>query len=67
MISIQVVLYMSIATLEQRVVHNNVDCVGDNFENFDVSPSFEIVLAKSKIHQDWTIVYWHNEAGDWTQ
>ena len=24
-------------------------------------------LAKSKIHQDWTIVCWHNEAGDWTQ
>ena len=23
--------------------------------------------AKSKIHQDWTIVCWHNEAGDWTQ
>ena len=24
-------------------------------------------LAKSKIHQDWTIVCWRNEAGDWTQ
>ena len=23
--------------------------------------------AKSKIHQDWTIVCWRNEAGDWTQ
>ena len=23
--------------------------------------------AKSKIHLDWTIVYWRNEAGDWTQ
>ena len=23
--------------------------------------------AKSKTHQDWTIVCWRNEAGDWTQ
>ena len=23
--------------------------------------------AKSKIHQDWTIVGWKNNAGDWTQ
>ena len=23
--------------------------------------------AKSKIHPDWTIVCWRNEAGDWTQ
>ena len=23
--------------------------------------------VKSKIHQEWTIVCWHNEAGDWTQ
>ena len=24
-------------------------------------------LAKSKLHQDLTIVHWRNEAGDWTQ
>ena len=35
-------------------------------------PTSGIVLklfqpAKSKIHQDWTIVCWHYEAGDWTQ
>ena len=23
--------------------------------------------AKSKIYQDWTIICWRNEAGDWTQ
>ena len=54
--------------LEYRVVHNNVDCGGDNFGISDVRRSFEIVSAsQSKIRQDWTIVCWHNEAGDWTQ
>ena len=59
---------MSITTLEYRVVHNNVDCGGDNFGTSDVRRSFEIVPAgQSKIRQDWTIVCWHNEAGDWTR
>ena len=50
------------------MVHNNVDCGGDNFGTSDVRRSFEIVPAgQSKIHHDWTIVCWHNEAGDWTQ
>ena len=55
-------------TLEYRVVHNNVDCGGDNF----VTSTSGVVLklfrpAKSKIHQDWTIVCRCNEAGDWAQ
>ena len=59
---------MSITTLEYRVVHNNVDCGGDNFGIFDVRRSFEIVPAgQSKIRQDWTIVCWRNEASDRTQ
>ena len=59
---------MSITTLEYTVVHNNVDCGGDNFGISDVRRSFEIILAsQSKIRQDWTIVCWRNEAGDWTQ
>ena len=36
---------MSITTLEERVVHNNIDCRGDNFGTSDVRRSFEIVLA----------------------
>ena len=36
---------MSITTLEYRVVHNNVDCGGDNFGISDVRRSFEIVPA----------------------
>ena len=44
---------MSITTLEYRVIHNNVDCGGDNFGTSDVRHSFEIVLAgQSKICQD---------------
>ena len=60
---------MSITTLEYRVIHNNVNCGGDNFGTSDVSGrSFEIVPAgQSKIRQDWTIVCWRNEAGDWIQ
>ena len=59
---------MPIITLEYRVVHNNVDCGSDNFGTSDVRHSFEIIQAgPSKIHQDWTIICWHNEAGDWTQ
>ena len=59
---------MSITTLKYRIVHNNVDCGGDNFGSSDVRRSFEIVPAdQSKIRQDWTIVCWHNKAGDWTQ
>ena len=59
---------MSITTLEYRVAHNNVDCGGDNFAISDVRRSFEIVLAsQSKIWQDWIIVCWRYEAGDWTQ
>ena len=57
---------MSITTLESRVVHNNVDFGGHNFGTSDVRSSFQVVLPKSKIHQHWTIVCWHNEAGDWT-
>ena len=57
---------MSITTLEYRVIR--VDCGGDNFGTSDVRHSFEIVPAgQSIIHQDWTIVCWRNEAGDWTQ
>ena len=57
---------MSITTLECRVVYNNVNCGGDNFETSEVSGrSFEIVPAgQSKIRQDLTIVCWCNEAGD---
>ena len=59
---------MSITMLEYRVVHNNVDCGGDNFGISDVRHSFEIVLAsQSKIRQEWTFVIWRNEAGDWTK
>ena len=59
---------MSITMLEYRVVHNNVDCGGDHFGTSNVRRSFEIVPAgQSKIHQDWSIVCWCNEAGDWTQ
>ena len=62
---------MSITTLDQRVVHNNVDCGGDRVI-ISEHPMSGVVLklfrpAKSKIHQDRTIVCWHNEAGDWTQ
>ena len=43
---------MSITTLEERVVHNNVDCGGDNFgtsgEIRRQRYSFEIVLADQK-------------------
>ena len=39
---------MSITMLEQRVVHNNVDCGGDNFGTSDVRLSFEIVPASQK-------------------
>ena len=51
-------------------MHNNVDCGGDNLPEHLTSG---VVLnelfrpAQSKIHQDWTIVCWHNEAGDRTQ
>ena len=49
---------MSITTLEYS----------DNFGTSNVRCSFEIVPAgQSNIRQDWTIVCWHNEAGDWTQ
>ena len=60
---------MSITTLEYRVVHNNVDCGGDNFGiSGNVRRSFEIIPAsQSKIRQDWAIVCWRYEAGDWTQ
>ena len=41
---------------------------GHNFGTSDVRRGFEIVPAsQSKIRQDWTIVCWRNEAGDWTQ
>ena len=42
---------------------------GDNFGIFNVKRSFEIVLrlTKSIIHQDWIIICWYNEVGDWTQ
>ena len=55
---------MSLTTLEQRVVHNNIDCGVIILEH----PMSGIVLklfqpAKSKIHQDWIIVCWRNEAG----
>ena len=33
---------MSMTTLEYRVVHNNVDCGGDNFGTSDVRRSFEL-------------------------
>ena len=67
MISIQVVVY----------VYHNV-----GIESYTIMltvgviilehPMSGIVLklfrpAKSDSHQDWTIVCWHNEAGDWTQ
>ena len=39
---------MPIITLEYRVVHNNIDCGGDNFGTSDVRSSFEIVLAGQK-------------------
>ena len=60
---------MSLTTLEYRVVHNNVDCGGDNFGTSNVRRSFEIVPAiqSTEIPQYWTIVSWRNEAGDWTQ
>ena len=59
---------MSITMLEYRVIHNNVDCGSDNFGTSDVRRSFKIVPAgQSNIRQDWTIVCWRNEAGDWTQ
>ena len=28
---------------------------------------FSVPAGQSKIHQDWTIVCWRNEADDWTQ
>ena len=37
---------MSITTLEYRVVHNSVDCDGDNFGTSDVRRSFQIVPAR---------------------
>ena len=60
---------MSITTLEYRVVHNNVDCGVIILEHLTSGvSSFEIVPAgQSKIRQDWTIVCWRNEVGDWTQ
>ena len=39
---------MPITTLEWRVVHNNVDCGGDNFGTSDVKHSFEIVPVGQK-------------------
>ena len=33
---------MFITTLEYRVVHNNVDCGGDNFGTPDIRRSFEL-------------------------
>ena len=47
------------------------DCGGDRVI-ISEHPTSGVVLklfrpAKSKIHQDWTIVCWHNQAGDWTQ
>ena len=35
---------------------------GDNFGTSDMRRSFE-----GKIHQDWTIISWRNEFGDWIQ
>ena len=39
---------MSITTLEQRVIHNNVACGGDNFGTSNVRGNFEIVAAGQK-------------------
>ena len=39
---------MPIVTLEYRVVHNNVDCGGDNFGTSNVRCSFEVVPAGQK-------------------
>ena len=65
MISIQVVVYVYYNT---GIENHTQDCGGDNFG----TPASGIVLklfrlAKSKVHQDWIIVFWHNEADDWTQ
>ena len=58
-------LCMSITTLEERVIHNNVDCgliISQHLMSGIALKSF--LPAKSKIHQDWTIICWCNEAGD---
>ena len=55
---------MSITT----VVHNNIGCSSDNFGTSHVRVVLKIFqLAKSRIHQKWTIVCWHNDTSDWTQ
>ena len=55
---------MSITT----VVHNNIGCSSDNFGTSHVRVVVKTFqLAKSKIHQKWTIVCWHNDTSDWTQ